>query len=96
MLPRRRPLAGLDVGSGTGRFTPALAQAFEPVTGIEPAVRREVAEAAARHPDVRYLAECAEDMPASSGSPDYALMFLSWYHVQDKATGGPRAGQGEP
>ena len=28
MLPGRRPLAGLDVGSGTGRFTPALAQAF--------------------------------------------------------------------
>ena len=27
-LPERRPLAGLDVGSGTGRFTPALAEAF--------------------------------------------------------------------
>jgi ubiquinone/menaquinone biosynthesis C-methylase UbiE len=27
MLPRQRPLRGLDVGSGTGRFTPALAQA---------------------------------------------------------------------
>lgn len=27
MLPCQRPLRGLDVGSGTGRFTPALAQA---------------------------------------------------------------------
>jgi hypothetical protein len=36
LLPRHRPLAGLDVGSGTGRFTPALAQAFGPVTGVEP------------------------------------------------------------
>jgi len=33
LLPGRRPLAGLDVGSGTGRFTPALARAFGPVTG---------------------------------------------------------------
>jgi SAM-dependent methyltransferase len=35
-LPGQRPLAGLDVGSGTGRFTPALASAFGPVTGVEP------------------------------------------------------------
>jgi SAM-dependent methyltransferase len=46
LLPERRPLAGLDVGSGTGRFTPALARAFGPVTGVEPSVRmREVAQA---------------------------------------------------
>jgi ubiquinone/menaquinone biosynthesis C-methylase UbiE len=88
LLPRRRPLAGLDVGSGTGRFTPALAQAFGPVSGIEPAVRmREVAVAAAGHSGVRYLAGCAEDIPVPSASADYALMFLSWHHVQDK----PRA-----
>jgi SAM-dependent methyltransferase len=86
LLPRHRPLAGLDVGSGTGRFAPALAQAFGPVTGIEPAARmREVAEAAAAHPDVRYLAGSAEDIPASSASADYALMFLSWHHVGDKS-----------
>ncbi|MFI0795973.1 class I SAM-dependent methyltransferase [Micromonospora rubida] len=87
-LPERRPLAGLDVGSGTGRFTPALARAFGPVTGVEPSVRmREVAQAQSQHPGVRYLAGSAEDMPVPSGSADYALMFLSWHHVQDK----PRA-----
>jgi SAM-dependent methyltransferase len=87
-LPERRPLAGLDVGSGTGRYTPALAQAFGSVTGVEPSVRmREIAQAQSRHPDVRYLAGSAEDMPVPSGSADYALMFLSWAHVQDK----PRA-----
>src|SRR5215467_472748 len=85
VLPERRPLTGLDVGSGTGRFTPALAEAFGPVTGVEPSVRmREVAQAQSRHPDVRYLAGSAEDMPVPSGSADYALMFLSWHHVQDK------------
>ncbi len=83
--PGRRPLAGLDVGSGTGRFTPALARAFGPVTGVEPSVRmREVAEARSRHPGARYLAGSAEDMPVPSGSADYALMFLSWHHVQGK------------
>ena len=88
LLPGRRPLAGLDVGSGTGRFTPALARAFGPVTGVEPSVRmREIAQAQSRHPGVRYLAGSAEDMPVPSGSADYALMFLSWHHVQGK----PRA-----
>ncbi len=88
LLPDRRPLAGLDVGSGTGRFTPALARAFGPVAGVEPSVRmREIAQAQSLHPGVRYLAGFAEDMPVPSGSADYALMFLSWHHVQDK----PRA-----
>jgi SAM-dependent methyltransferase len=85
VLPERRPLAGLDVGSGTGRFTPTLARTFGPVTGIEPSVRmREIAQAQSQHPGVRYLAGSAEDMPVPSGSADYALMFLSWHHVQDK------------
>ena len=88
VLPGRRPLAGLDVGSGTGRFTPALARTFGPVTGVEPSDRmREIAQAQSVHPSVRYLAGSAEHMPVRSGSADYALMFLSWHHVQDK----PRA-----
>jgi len=88
LLPERRPLAGLDVGSGTGRFTPALARAFGPVTGVEPSVRmREIAQAQSQHPGVRYLAGSAEDMPVPSGSADYAVMLQSWHHVQDK----PRA-----
>jgi ubiquinone/menaquinone biosynthesis C-methylase UbiE len=87
-LPERRPLAGLDVGSGTGRFTPALARAFGPVTGVEPSIRmREIAQAQSQPAGVRYLAGSAEDIPVPSGSADYALMFLSWHHVQDK----PRA-----
>jgi ubiquinone/menaquinone biosynthesis C-methylase UbiE len=85
VLPERRPLAGLDVGSGTGRFTPALAQTFGPVTGVEPSVRmREIAQAQSQHPGVRYLPGSAEEIPVPSGSADYALMFLSWHHVRDK------------
>ena len=85
VLPERRPLVGVDVGSGTGRFTPALARAFGPVTGIEPSIRmREVAQAQSQHPGLRYLAGCAEDLPVPTKSADYALLFLSWHHVQDK------------
>ena len=88
VLPERRPLAGLDVGSGTGRFTPALARAFGPVTGVEPSIRmREIAQTQSQERAVRYLAGSAEDIPVPSGSADYALMCLSWHHVQDK----PRA-----
>src|SRR5438270_12453409 len=88
LLPDRRPLNGLDVGSGTGRFAPALAGAFGPVTGVEPSVRmREVALARAQHPDVRYLAGSAEEIAVPSASADYAVMLQSWHHVQDK----PRA-----
>jgi ubiquinone/menaquinone biosynthesis C-methylase UbiE len=85
LLPERRPLMGLDVGSGTGRFSPALARAFGPVTGVEPSVRmRETAQREALHPDVQYRAGSAEHLPVPTGGADYALMFLSWHHVQDK------------
>jgi ubiquinone/menaquinone biosynthesis C-methylase UbiE len=84
-LPERRPLTGLDVGSGTGRFTPALAEAFGPVTGVEPAARmRAVAVAQSPHPAVRYRPGSAEELPVPSGQADYALLFLSWHHVADK------------
>jgi ubiquinone/menaquinone biosynthesis C-methylase UbiE len=88
LLPARRPLVGLDVGSGTGRFTPALAEAFGPVTGVEPSfVMREAAERESRHPDVRYLAGAAEDIPVPAASADYAVLLQSWHHVEDR----PRA-----
>ena len=65
-----------------------MARAFGPVTGVEPSIRmREVAQAKSSHPGVQFLAGSAEDLPVPSASADYALMFLSWHHVQDK----PRA-----
>jgi len=83
-LPRQRPLDGLDLGSGTGRFAPALAAAFGPVTGVEPAAAmRRIAEAAA-HPGVSYLSGSAEAIPLPDGSVDYTLMFLVWHHVRDQ------------
>ncbi|MDB5423265.1 MAG: hypothetical protein JWQ29_681 [Phenylobacterium sp.] len=86
-LPSHRPLVGIDLGSGTGRFTPALAEAFGgPVHGVEPAAAmRAVAEAGSAHPRVRYLAGEAAAIPLPDASADFVLMFLSFHHVPDRA-----------
>ena len=53
-VPARRPMTVLDLGSGTGRFTPALARTFGgPVYGVEPSERmRQIAAGSAAHPAV--------------------------------------------
>ena len=86
--PRARPLAVVDLGSGIGRFTPALADAFGgPVYGVEPAQKmRAVAEATASHPNVTYCEGRAEAIPLRAGSVDLVLMYLSFHHVQDRET----------
>jgi len=57
-LPATRPLAWLDMGSGTGRMAPSLAGAFGgPVHGVEPSDKmRAQAVAQAAHPAVAYAA----------------------------------------
>jgi len=86
-LPQRRPLTIIDLGSGVGRLTPALADAFGgPVVGVEPADRmRAIAEANATHPAVRYVRGEAAAMPLPDQSADAVLMFLSLHHVPDRA-----------
>jgi ubiquinone/menaquinone biosynthesis C-methylase UbiE len=85
-LPDRRPLDVLDLGSGTGRLTPALADEFQgEVYGVEPSDRmREIAEASATHPGVTYVAGAAEDIPLPEASVDAVLMFLSFHHFRDQ------------
>ncbi|GAB3651346.1 class I SAM-dependent methyltransferase [Glycomyces tarimensis] len=75
-----------DVGSGTGRFTPVLADGFDAeVVGVEPATRmREIARREAAHPRVTYTEGSAADVPMDDGAADLALMFLVWHHVPDK------------
>ena len=83
-LPPKRPLAWLDLGSGAGRLTPALADAFGgPVHGIEPSDRMR-AQAPA-HPAVTYAAGSAEAIPLPDESCDAALLFFVWHHVGDRA-----------
>ncbi|MFL6163145.1 MAG: class I SAM-dependent methyltransferase [Jatrophihabitantaceae bacterium] len=86
-LPETRPLVWLDLGSGTGRMTPALASAFGgPVHGVEPSEKmRAQAVAHAGHPAVRYAAGSAEHIPLPAASCDAALLFFLWHHVVDRA-----------
>jgi ubiquinone/menaquinone biosynthesis C-methylase UbiE len=82
----RNPLTVLDLGSGTGRFTPILAETFGgPVYGVEPSERmRQVAEQTATHPNVRYLAGSAEAIPVPDQACDIVLMFLVFHHFIDR------------
>jgi ubiquinone/menaquinone biosynthesis C-methylase UbiE len=85
-LPARRPLTVVDLGSGTGRFTPALAEAFGgPAYGVEPATAmRQAAEADAAHPRVTYLGGSAAAIPLPDATADVLLMFLSFHHFPDQ------------
>jgi ubiquinone/menaquinone biosynthesis C-methylase UbiE len=84
--PSQRPLSVLDLGSGTGRYTPALAEEFGgPVVGVEPSERmRAVAETDARHDGVTYLPGSATQIPLPDNDRDLVLMFLVLHHVADK------------
>ena len=85
-LPEQRPLSILDLGSGTGRLTPGLADEFGgPVYGVEPSDRmRGTAEESAAHPAVTYLKGSAENIPLPAASVDGVLMFLSFHHFRDQ------------
>lgn len=85
-LPPTRPLAWLDLGSGTGRMTPSLARAFGgPAYGVEPSDKmRAQALARADHPAVTYAAGSAEHIPLPDASCDAALLFFVWHHVADR------------
>ncbi|MCW6003973.1 class I SAM-dependent methyltransferase [Micromonospora sp. CPCC 205371] len=86
-LPESRPLVWLDLGSGTGRMTPYLADAFGgPAHGVEPSDKmRAKALAHAGHPAVTYAAGSAERIPLPDASCDAALLFFVWHHVADRA-----------
>ncbi|MGD0698528.1 MAG: class I SAM-dependent methyltransferase [Trebonia sp.] len=87
--PQSRPLTVLDLGSGTGRFSAALAGEFGgPVHAVEPSAKmRGAAMARHAHPAVTVLAGAAERIPLPGSSCDLALLFLSWHHVADPERG---------
>lgn len=82
----KRPLSLIDLGSGTGRLTPGLAEEFDgPVFGVEPSANmRAEAETGSAHAAVAYLAGEAAAIPMPDASADGVLMFLSFHHVKDR------------
>jgi len=84
--PDERPLTVLDLGCGTGRFTPALAETFGgPVYGVEPSAG--MRQQAAKHPDVTYLEGSAEAIPLPDESCDLVWLFLTIHHWTDPLQG---------
>jgi ubiquinone/menaquinone biosynthesis C-methylase UbiE len=84
-LSRRHGLAILDLGSGTGRFSPRLAEHFgAAVIGVEPSEKmRGLAEESSVHPRVTYLAGSAEKIPLADETCDFAFMSMILHHIDD-------------
>jgi ubiquinone/menaquinone biosynthesis C-methylase UbiE len=84
--PAHRPLSVLDLGSGTGRLAPGLAEAFGgPVWGVEPSAgMRAVAASGPLPPGLAFLDGRAEAIPLPDRSCDLVVLFLSFHHVRDR------------
>jgi ubiquinone/menaquinone biosynthesis C-methylase UbiE len=84
-LPPETGMPVLDLGSGTGRFSNALAEWFDAdVIGVEPAegMRRE-ARRKITHPRVAYIGGEAERIPLRDGSCDSAWLSTVIHHIGD-------------
>ena len=77
----------VDLGSGTGRFSPALAEAFAAqVLGVEPAANMHAtAEAKPHPPTVRFVQGRAESIPLDDGVVDLVFMSQVLHHLADGA-----------
>ncbi|HEY0619715.1 MAG TPA: class I SAM-dependent methyltransferase [Kribbella sp.] len=76
-VPEQRPLTVLDLGSGRGEFTPALAAEFGgDVYGVEPiATQRQIAALVAAHARVTYLEGSADVIPLPDQTCDLAVLI---------------------
>ncbi|MFD4372579.1 class I SAM-dependent methyltransferase [Streptomyces sp. NPDC058486] len=83
-----RPLCILEIGSGTGVFSAAMARWIEgsEVVAVD-ASEAMLAEARRHHPHpaVRYLAGEAEAVPAAADAFDLVLMSRVIHHLPDRA-----------
>jgi ubiquinone/menaquinone biosynthesis C-methylase UbiE len=79
----------VDLGSGTGRFTTALSEAFAAqVLGVEPAANmRATAEAKPHPPTLRFIPGQAERIPLDDAVADLVFMSQVLHHLAD----GPKA-----
>lgn len=80
------PAHVLDLGSGTGRFSPLLAEWLGcTVTGVEPSAgMRATALRGSAHPSVEYLAGDGASIPLADGGCDAAWLMHVVHHVPDR------------
>ena len=81
--PNARSLAVLDLGSGTGRLTPALAKAFGgPVYGVEPSQKmRGIEASSAGHSAVVYRDRSAECIGLQQSSGQLSIMVIVYVGI---------------
>lgn len=75
----------LELGCGTGRFTPALAAHFDArVVGLDPSARMlQQAEAKSHDARVAYCRARAEAVPVANNSVDLVFMSMSFHHFTE-------------
>src|SRR4030095_2252303 len=75
----------VDLGSGTGRFSSVLSDAFAAgLMGVEPAANmRAAAEAKPHLPSVRFVQGEAENIPLDDGVADLVFMSQVLHHLVD-------------
>lgn len=84
MVPAGRPLGRIvDLGCGTARFTPVLAEVLNaPVFGVEPSLRM-LGEREIHDPRVaRFVAGTAEAIPLASASIDLVFLSMVYHHLR--------------
>lgn len=84
-LPRPSGVTILDLGSGTGRFAPHLAEYFHAsVIGIEPSDKmRTIAEESNTNPRISYMGGKAEEIPVDNQQCDFAFLSMVIHHFHD-------------
>ena len=84
-LPRLSGFTILDLGSGTGRYAPHLADYFHAsVIGVEPSDRmREIAVDSNTDSRVSYIKGKAECIPVEDQKCDFAFLLMTIHHFDD-------------
>ena len=74
----------LDLGSGTGRWSAVLADAYDAeVVGVEPSAGMRGRAATKPHPKVRWVGGAAEHIPLADASCDLAWLCSVIHHFYD-------------
>ena len=88
-LPKPSEFTVLDLGSGTGRFAPHLAEYFHAcVIGVEPSDKmRGIAVNSNTDSRVSYIKGIAEHIPVADRKCDFAFLSMTIHHFDDIALG---------
>lgn len=86
-LPNRSDLNVIDLGAGTGFFTNVLNSRYENVIGVDISTEMLNYAKAQRHPNIKWLAGDANQLPFQDNSIDliYSNLAIQWCQPLEKA-----------